>query len=330
MNNRSQGRAMGVDAWGSPDDLAPRTVELPGITGAQVAIEVRAAACNFFDALLIAGRYQERPAFPVVPGAEISGVVTATGPDATRFDVGQRVLAMLPHGGYASHVVADGANVYAIDDAMSFEHAAAFGIVYQTSYFGLAYRAGIAAGETLVVHAAAGGVGLAAVQLGRALGARVFGTAGSNDKCALARAHGAEDCFNYREVDWRARVLELTEGRGADVIYDPVGGDVFDTSLRTLAFGGRLLVIGFASGRIPSVAANYVLLKNISVVGLHWGAYRRHDPERIHTAMDELMAMYRRGAITPLVSNTWPLEQAATALEALTSRATVGKVLLIP
>ncbi|HVM96127.1 MAG TPA: NADPH:quinone oxidoreductase family protein, partial [Candidatus Acidoferrales bacterium] len=211
-----------------------------------------------------------------------------------------------------------------------FEHGAAFGIVYQTSYFALVYRAALQPNETLLVHAAAGGVGLAAVQIGKALGARVLGTAGSAEKCAIAKRHGADDCFDYLNPDWVDKVKAATNGRGADVIYDPVGGDIFDLSTKCIAWCGRLLVIGFASGRIPSLQINRVLLKNISIVGLHWGAYRQHEPEKIPQAMQALFEMYERGQVTPEVSSQYPLRQAAKALDEIATRRSVGKVLLIP
>ena len=219
---------------------------------------------------------------------------------------------MLGWGGFATVAWRRRRGTVRMPDAMSFEHGAAFGIVYQTSYFGLVYRAALQAGETLLVHAAAGGVGLAAVQIGKALGARVLATAGSPEKLDVARQHGAEAAFDYSTPDWVEQVKAATGGRGADVIYDPVGGDIFDLSTKCIAFGGRLLVIGFASGRIPSVQLNRVLLKNIAIVGLHWGAYRQHDPEKIPQAMHALFALYERGAVTPLVSSQYPLAEPPT------------------
>jgi len=319
-----------VEQLGGPSDL--KLVEGPDPTPGpgEVLVEVKAAGCNFFDALIIAGRYQVKPELPFSPGAEVAGVVTAVGAGVTRVAVGDRALPVLTYGGFASHVVVPEASAWRIPDAMPFDQAAALPIVYQTSYFALQYRAALQPGETLVVHAAAGGVGLAAVQIGRALGATVYGTAGSDEKCALACEHGATAAWNYRQVDWAAELKEVTGGRGADVLYDSVGGEVFERSMKSIAFGGRLLVIGFASGRIPSVAANRILLKNIAVVGLHWGAYQQHDPGLIDRAMGELFALYERGAIAPLVSATYPLAEAADAIVALQNRDTVGKVVLTP
>jgi len=213
---------------------------------------------------------------------------------------------------------------------MSFETAAALGLVYQTSYVGLVHRANLQPGETLLVHAAAGGVGLAAVQLGVALGARVIGTAGSPDKLEVVKASGADAVINYREGSWVERVKELTEGRGADVIYDPVGGDTFDLSTKCIAFEGRILVIGFASGRIPSAQMSRVLVKNFSLVGLHWGLYFDKDPRVLRDAQEAISSLYAEGKISPVISATFPLEEAEKALDALGSRKTTGKLVLIP
>jgi NADPH2:quinone reductase len=322
-------RAMIVEDWCEPKDM--RLVELPDPEPGpgQVAIDVKAVGCNFFDILMAQGKYQVRPPRPFSPGGEVAGIVRALGPGVGDLRVGDRVFALLGWGGYATVALAPAATVVRMPDAMSFEHAAAFGIVYQTSYFALVYRAALQPGETLLVHAAAGGVGLAAVQIGAALGARVLATAGSAAKLAIAREHGAEAAFDYSTPDWVERVKEATGGRGADVIYDPVGGSIFDLSMKCIAFGGRLLVIGFASGEIPTVQINRVLLKNIAIVGLHWGAYRQHDPARIPTAMAALFAMYARGSVRPVVSSTYPLTDAARALEEIASRRSVGKVVLV-
>lgn len=323
-------RAMIVEDWCEPNDM--RLVELPDPQPGrgQVAIDVKAVGCNFFDILIAQGKYQVRPPRPFSPGGEVAGVIRAIGADVSGLQVGDRVFAMLGWGGYASVALAPAATVVRMPDAMSFEHGAAFGVVYQTSYFGLVYRAALQAGETLLVHAAAGGVGLAAVQIGVALGARVLATASTTAKLEIARQHGAEVLFDYSTPDWVEGVKAATGGRGADVIYDPVGGEIFDLSTKCIAFGGRLLVVGFASGVIPTVQINRVLLKNIAIVGLHWGAYRQHDPAKIPQAMQALFELYGHGAVTPVVSSTYPLQDAAAALEEIASRRSIGKVVLLP
>jgi len=323
-------RAMVVEDWCEPADMKLVDLPDPEPGAGQVAIDVRAVGCNFFDILIAQGKYQVRPPRPFAPGGEVAGVIRAVGPDVSGLQVGDRVFAMLGWGGYATVALAPAATVVRMPDAMSFEHGAAFGVVYQTSYFGLVYRADLRPRETLLVHAAAGGVGLAAVQIGKALGARVLATASSPAKLEVARQHGADAAFDYSTPEWVEAVKQATGGRGADVIYDPVGGEIFDLSTKCIAFAGRLLVIGFASGIIPTVQVNRVLLKNISIVGLHWGAYRQHDPEKIPQAMEALFAMYERGAVTPVVSSTYALADAAAALAEIASRRSVGKVILVP
>ncbi|MBI4518591.1 MAG: NADPH:quinone oxidoreductase family protein [Deltaproteobacteria bacterium] len=323
-------RAMVVSEWGEAKGL--RLVELPDPQPGpgQVMIDVRASSCNFFDLLMVAGKYQVRPPLPFAPGGEVAGVVRGTGPGVDSVQPGERVFALLDWGGYASVALAPAAGVVSMPAAMPFEHGAGFGIVYLTSYLALVHRAHLRPGDTLLVHAAAGGVGLTAVQVGRALGARVLATAGSQRKCAIAREHGAEAAFDYNSADWVERVKEATGGRGADVIYDPVGGQVFDLSTKCIAFGGRLLVIGFASGKIPTIEANRVLLKNITVAGMGLGGFQRQVPELVSQALHALFELYRRGAIRPVISATFPLSEAAAALDEIASRRSVGKVLLIP
>jgi NADPH2:quinone reductase len=323
-------QAMLVQELGGPDRMKLTEVPDPEPGRGQVAIDIRAVGCNFFDILMTQGKYQVQPPLPFAPGAEIAGTVRALGEDVTGVQIGDRVFAMLGWGGFATMAVTPVEALWRIPDSMPFDHAAAFGIVYQTAYFGLVHRADLQRGETLLVHAAAGGVGLAAVQIGRALGARVLATAGSAAKCALAREHGADEAFEYGTPEWVDRVKAATGGRGADVIYDPVGGDVFDLSTKCIAWNGRLLVIGFASGRIPTIQANRILLKNIAIVGLHWGAYRGHQPELITDAARALFALYERGQVCPVISSSRPLAEAAAALDEIASRRSVGKVVLVP
>ncbi|MBT8469889.1 MAG: NADPH:quinone oxidoreductase family protein [Deltaproteobacteria bacterium] len=296
----------------------------------EVVIDVMAVGCNFFDILIAEGKYQVKPELPFSPGAEVAGIVRTLGEGVSRFSVGDRVSALLEYGGFASTVAAPEARVFPMPSAMTFEEAAALGLVYQTSYVGLVNRASLEPGETLLVHAAAGGVGLAAVQLGVALGAKVIGTAGTAEKLTLVKQHGAHEVINYREDDWVERVEELTAGRGADVIYDPVGGDTFDLSTKCVAFEGRILIIGFASGRIPSAKMNRVLVKNFSLVGLHWGLYFKKNPQVIREAQEAILRLHSAGKIAPLVSATHPLCDAEAALAALGGRQTTGKVILIP
>jgi NADPH2:quinone reductase len=323
-------RAVIVDRWMEPSELEVGEVETPRPGPGAVSIDVRAAGCNFFDILMVKGQYQVKPAFPFTPGAEIAGVIREVGDGVEGLAVGDRVLGSAGLGGFAEVSVAPARGVYPLPEEMSFEEGAALPIIYPTSYAGLVFRANLQAGENLLVHAAAGGVGIAAVQIGKALGARVIATAGGADKCQVAAREGADETIDYRAEDFVPRVMELTDGQGADVIYDSVGGEIFDKSLKCIAWNGRLLVIGFASGTIPSVKANRILLKNIAVTGLHWGAHAAKEPARIGETFDALFTLYREKKIRPVVFDTFPLEKVSDALEALGSRRTYGKVIVTP
>ena len=323
-------RAVVVDRWMEPSELTVRELPEPPLAPGTLRVEIRAAGCNFFDILMVQGRYQVKPPFPFVPGAEIAGVVREVGEGVKGFAVGDRVLASPGLGGFAEQAVVPARGSYVLPEKMSFEAGASLPIIYPTSYAGLVDRAALRAGETLLVHAAAGGVGLAAVQIGKALGARVIGTAGGAEKCEVARRAGADEMIDYSSEDFVPRVMELTGGRGADVIYDSVGGDTTDQSLKCIAWNGRLLIIGFASGKIPSIQANRILLKNIAVTGLHWGAHAQKDPKRIPAVMDELFALYDKGAIEPVIYGRYALDQVPAALAALGGRKSYGKVIVQP
>jgi NADPH2:quinone reductase len=321
-------RAIVVDRWMDPSELRVGEIEAPPLRAGTLEIEVRAAGCNFFDLLIAKGEYQVKPPFPFVPGGEVAGVVRAIGAGVEGFAVGDRVLSAPGLGGFAEFVVAPASGCFELPAAMSFEEGAALPIIYPTSYMALVFRADLQPGEDLLVHAAAGGVGLAAVQIGKALGARVIATAGGAEKLAIARQSGADDTIDYREEDFTARVLELTDGKGADVIYDSVGGDTFEKSLKCIAWNGRLLVIGFASGTIPSVKANRILLKNIAVTGLNWGGYALKEPQKLERTMYALLELYAAGKIRPVIYKTYPLEELPAALAALGGRRSYGKVVV--
>jgi NADPH2:quinone reductase len=310
-----------VLTWDECDD--PEVPE----TGA--VIRVASASLNFPDLLSIAGKYQVKAPLPFVPGIEAAGTIVATGAKS-RYRVGQRVIANNLWGAFGEKMAALDQALFAIPDAMSDDEAASLLVTYQTSYFALVHRAALRAGEVLLVHGGAGGVGIAAIQIGKALGATVIATAGADDKLEICRRAGADHAINYKDEDFAAAVGKLTGGKGANVIYDPVGGDVFDRSLKCIAWEGRLLVIGFAGGRIPEVAANKILLKNISIVGLHWGAYAHHAPEAFHQAHEALLQMYAAGTIKPVVWKAFPLAQLPDALSAIESRASYGKVVVRP
>jgi NADPH:quinone reductase len=307
-------------------ELAEMPTPEPG--PGEVRVRVRAAGVNFADSLIIKGQYQDKPALPFVPGMEIAGRVEASGPGVAGFAPGDRVMAALDRGGFAEAAVCSVEDVVRLPDSIDDVTAAGFAIAYGTAYGALGWAGRLRSGETLVVHGAAGGVGLAAVECGRALGARVIATARGEDHLAVVREHGAAATIDTASEDVRARLKALTDGRGADVIFDPIGGDIFEASLRSIAWAGRLLVIGFASGQIPQIPANLLLVKNASAVGFYWGSYRRHDPTRVRAAFEELLRWHGEGRIKPLVSEVRPLAQAREALERLLSRKSSGKIVL--
>jgi NADPH2:quinone reductase len=313
-----------------PAELRVSEIPEPEAGPGALQVEVRAAGCNFFDTLIVQGKYQVKPDFPFTPGGEISGVVKGVGEGVEGFAVGDRILAGLQVGGFAETAVVPASLAHRLPEGMSFEEGAAIPIIYPTSYAALIFRANLQAGETLLVHAAVGGVGSAAVQIGKALGARVIATVGGGEKAEIARDLGADEVIDYRVEDFVARVSEITDGNGADVIYDPVGGDVFDGSLKCIAWNGRLIVVGFAGGRIPEVKANRILLKNIAVTGVHWGAYLIKEPARVPETFEGIFSLYREGKIKPLIYNSYALEDLPSALAELASRKTHGKLIITP
>ncbi|MBW2715097.1 MAG: NADPH:quinone oxidoreductase family protein [Deltaproteobacteria bacterium] len=313
-----------------PAELRVSDIPEPEAGPGALQVEVRAAGCNFFDTLIVQGKYQVKPDFPFTPGGEISGVVKNVGEGVEGFAVGDRILAGLQVGGFAETAVVPASLAHRLPEGMSFEEGAAIPIIYPTSYAALIFRANLQAGETLLVHAAVGGVGSAAVQIGKALGARVIATVGGGEKAEIARDLGADEVIDYRVDDFVARVNEITDGNGADVIYDPVGGDVFDGSLKCIAWNGRLIVVGFAGGRIPEVKANRILLKNIAVTGVHWGAYLFKEPARVPETFEGIFSLYRDGKIKPLIYNSYALEDLPSALAELASRKTHGKLIITP
>jgi NADPH2:quinone reductase len=309
-----------------PEALAVEDVPVPESAGV-VLIDVHAAGVMFADLLVTRGKYQIKQEPPFTPGAEVAGVVRSA-PANSGFAPGDRVAAMPASGGWAEVAVAPPHMTFAIPDGMTFDQAAAMPVNYQTSYFGLIWRGQLQPGETVLVHGAAGGVGTAAVQIARAAGARVIAVAQGEQKLAVARDAGAHDCIDA-DADWLAEARRFTAGRGVDVVYDPVGGDRFTDSVRSMAPGGRLLVVGFASGTIPTVAVNRLLLHNTAVVGVAWPEYARVDPSMPHQVAAGLAEMWETGAIRPLVSSRYPMERAADALRELDERSAIGKIVLV-
>jgi NADPH:quinone reductase len=322
-------KAIVAREWCEPRGLVMEEVARPEPKTGQVVVKVRSAALNFPDILLIAGKYQVKPPLPFSPGLEVAGTVDSVGAGVAGFSPGQRVLAQLSMGGFAEFAVAPVEAVQRIPEAMTDDEAAAFPLVYQTSYFALVVRGALQKGETVLVHSAAGGVGLAAVQIARALGAgTIIGTAGSDQKLDVIRQNGADIAINYQTEDFVEIVKRETNGRGADLIYDPVGGEVGQRSTKCIAFEGRLLIIGFTGGAFSNFVSNHILVKNYSIVGVHWGLYRQHNPAKITQAWRALWDLYNAGQIKPVVGRRYPMAKVAEAMEWLASRSAIGKIIL--
>jgi NADPH2:quinone reductase len=322
-------RAMLCDSFGDISNLRLADVVAPGISGDHdVLIQVAAAGVNFADTLMIGGTYQDKPPLPFTPGLEMSGMVRSCGAAVRRVKPGDRVMAVASRGAFAEQALVQEADVFPIPTDMDFVAAAAFPIAYGTSHGALRWRAGLQPGEVLLVHGAAGGVGLTAVEIGKAMGATVIATAGEDEKLKVAAEHGADHLINYRTQSIRDRVKEICKGGGADVVYDPVGGSAFDASLRSVNWGARLVLVGFASGQVPQVPGNILLVKNISAIGFYWGSYRSRRPELLEAEFKELFQWWREGKLRPHVSQQLPLANAQEALQLLLHRRSTGKVVL--
>ncbi len=321
-------KAVLCKAFGPAETLVLEEVASPEPKKNEVLLDVHAAGVNFPDTLIIEGKYQFKPPFPFSPGGEAAGVVAAVGEKVTHVKPGDRVMALTGWGSFAEQVAVAGYSVMPIPAGMDFASAAAFGMTYGTSIHALKQRANLQPGETLLVLGASGGVGLAAVEIGKAMGARVIAAASSAEKLEVAKAAGADELINYSEGGLKDKLKELTGGQGVDVIYDPVGGDLFEEAFRSIAWNGRFLVVGFASGTIPSLPANLTLLKGASLVGVFWGAFAQRQPQDNTANFEQLFTWFAEGKVKPLVSQTFPLTDAAGAINALGQRKAVGKVVV--
>jgi NADPH2:quinone reductase len=301
----------------------------PTLGPGQVRIGVRASGVNFPDILMVEGKYQIKPELPFIPGLELAGVVLECAPGVTHVRPGERVMAFARRGGaHADEAVVSGGIVTPIPDAMDFVTAAAFPVAYGTAHFALQHRGRLAVGETLLVLGAAGGVGLAAVEIGKRMGARVIAAAGSPEKLAIAREHGADCVVDYRTENLRDRVMELTDGRGVDVVFDPVGGAAFEQSVRVIGWEGRILIVGFASGEIPRVAANMILVKNFSATGVVFGEHSWRFPDDTRARLGRLLGDVAAGHLRSRIWKTYPLDHARTAFSEMAARRVVGKMVL--
>lgn len=321
-------KAVLCKAFGPADTLVVEEIKSPEIKKNEVLLDVHAAGINFPDTLIIEGKYQFKPPFPFSPGGEASGVISAVGEKVSHLKVGDRVMALTGWGSCAEQVAVPAYNVLPMPDAMDFDTAAAFSMTYGTAIHALKQRGALQEGETLLVLGASGGVGLAAVEIGKAMGARVIAAASSAEKLEVARQAGADELINYQTDDVRERLKTLTKGQGVDVIIDPVGGDLFETVFRSIAWNGRMLVIGFASGTIPSLPANLPLLKGAAVLGVFWGAFAQRQPQDNVDNFQQLFAWYAQGKLKPLVSQTFSLEDTAEAINTLAARKAVGKLVI--
>jgi len=322
-------KAVLCKSFGPPDSLVVEDVPslVPG--AGEVVIGVKAAGVNFPDVLIIQNKYQLKPPLPFSPGSEVSGVIKDVGDGVTAFKPGEQVMAITGYGGFAQEVKAEARRVLKLPASMDFKTGAAFGLAYATSDHALRDRGELKAGETLLVLGAAGGVGLAAIEIGKTVGARVIACASSEDKLAVCREHGADATINYAAEDLREQIKVLTAGIGPDVIFDPVGGSFTEPALRSIAWRGRLLVVGFAAGDIPKIPLNLTLLKGCSIVGVYWGDFARREGARFAASMDQLARWHAEGRIKPRVSATFSLERAAEALQLMAERKVSGKLVLI-
>tara|TARA_B100001939_G_scaffold348235_1_gene374651 strand:+ start:9072 stop:10046 length:975 start_codon:yes stop_codon:yes gene_type:complete len=321
-------KAMIVRECGPLENLKLEEVPDPLAEPGKVVIDIKACGVNFADSLMVGGTYQVKPPLPFSPGLEVAGYIAEVGPGVEGWQVGDRVQALTNWGGFAEKVAVPAEVLIRIPENMSFEDAASFVVAYGTSHVALDYRARLKAGEWLVVTGAGGGVGLTAVEIGHLMGARVIALAGDDGKLAVARSKGAEFTVNYKHEDVRDRVKEITEGAGANVVYDAVGGDIFRACFRAMAPEGRMMIIGFASGDVPQVPANHLLVKNIELIGFYWGAYKEFKHQVLLDSATDLFRWYAEGKIKPHISKTFPLEQTVEAIRSLKERKSSGKVVV--
>jgi len=321
-------RAVLIDRYMSPDELRVRDAPEPEVLPGTLLVDVHAAGVNFFDTLIVQGKYQLRPDFPFTPGGELAGTVRQVGAGVESFSPGDRVMAGVPYGAFAETVCVSARAAQRVPANLSFEQAAALPVVYPTAHAALVHRGALAAGETVLVTAAAGGVGIATVQIAKALGARCIGLVGSADKAKVVGRAGADLAIDYTLEGWVERVRAETGGRGADVIVENVGGDVFDGCTRCVAWGGRIVVSGFASGKIPEIRVNRIMLKQIAVVGLHYGPMLEHEPDKVDASWQAISSLLAAGALRPMLFEIFALDEVAAALAALRSRQSWGKIVL--
>ena len=322
-------RAVVCNAWGFVENLVMEDVPAPAPAPGEVLFEVKAAGVNFADSILVAGNYQTKPELPFSPGLEGAGVIAAVGDGVSRFKPGDRVMALLAYGGFAEQAVTPETDAFSMPDGMSFEEGGAFPVSYISSDVAIRWQARLTAGETMLVLGAAGGVGLTAVEIGKAMGARVIAGASSSEKLAAAASRGADEGINYSTEDLKERVMALTKDRGVDVVYDPVGGDLFDPAFSSTGWGGRYLVIGFAGG-LQKISANRILVKHRAVLGSSLRYFRWYAPEKLEISAAALIDWFKAGQLKPLVTQILPLEKTIDAIKLLADRKAHGKIVIMP
>lgn len=322
-------RALSCDQWGEIDVLKLQDMVVPKPSATQILVRCEATAINYADAIMVSGRYQTRPEFPFAPGLETAGTVLSCGEAVTRFKAGDKVMSLLHYGGLAEQAVAEESDTWLIPKDMSFTDAGAFPIAYLSSDVALRWQGRLEPGETLLVLGSAGGVGLTAVEIGKAMGARVIAGASTSQKLAVAKEHGADELINYSTDDLTSSVMALTDGRGADVCFDPIGGDLFDGALSSLGWGGRYVHVGFVGG-IPQVPANRLLVKNRAALGSALRYFRWHAQDKLQTSVEILLQWYREGKLRPVVTHEFPLDQGVAAIKLLTERRAFGRILVYP
>lgn len=323
-------KAVLCTAWGLPETLVVQHIPRKQAGPNEVAIDVKAAGVNFPDTLIIQKKYQFQPDLPFSPGGEVAGVVEAVGDGVTHVKPGDRVIASFAWGGFATQAIAPAERVVRIPDQMDFTTASAYVLAYGTALYALTLRGKVQPGETVLVLGAAGGTGIAAIEIAKSLGARVIAMASTDEKLALCKQHGADICVNYATENFRDRIKEITQGKGVDVVFDPVGGEYTELAFRSIGWEGRHLVVGFAAGDIPRVPLNLALLKGASLVGVFWADYLRRDRAEAERHMQALMDLYTSGKVNPPVTQTYPFEDVAKALRSIMNRQAMGKVVLVP
>ena len=321
-------KAIVCNEWCKPEDLKVSEIKNPTLDDNSVRVEIYASGVNFPDVLIVQGKYQYKPPFPFSPGSEVAGVISEIGKNVKSLKVGDRIMAVTGHGAFAEEICVPEDKITLVPESMDFITAASMSLTYGTSSYALFQRANINENDVVLIHGATGGVGITAIEISKAVGAKVIATASTDEKLKIAKEYGADYCINYSQNEFKDKVKEYTDGKGANIIYDPVGGDVFNQSLRCIAWNGIILVIGFASGTIASAPTNLPLLKNCSIVGVFWGAWREREPNGHNVNMEKILKWWKENKVKPKVSKVFNLEDTKYALQALINREVIGKAVI--